>query len=169
MNLAQEIIALEMAEELALEAHQGQEYGNLEYGEHLADVACTVQRLVDQHFSDSIAYDPTPLFKMLQVAWLHDILEDTYITEDILRAKGFEEDVITSVQLVTKEEGYDYNEYIERIKTDQKALVVKLADTISNLSFSMVNGDSRRIAKYRKQYDLLFLAFSEGLVKLTIE
>ncbi len=169
MKIPQEMIALEMAEELALEAHQGQEYGNLDYGEHLSDVARTVQRLADQHFGNSIAYDPTPLFKMLQVAWLHDIIEDTYVAEGMLRERGFAEDVIHSVKLLTKAEGYDYNEYIESIKTDQKALVVKLADTISNLSFSLLDGDQRRIAKYQMQYDLLYTPFAESLVKLTIE
>lgn len=151
------------AEELANEVHLKQEYGNQPYSEHLEDVSSKTVWLLEENAVSLLVNDSAIGFKALQVAWLHDAIEDTDLTEEALRERGFAEDVIEAILLVTKEEGYNYEEYIERIKNNFLALVVKLADTIVNLSFSLVNHDERRIAKYLKQYDLLNPAFREAI------
>ena len=139
---------------LGIEAHRFQKYGNYPYSEHLEDVDRKVGWLTSKY---EIPEDV--LEKMSQVAWLHDIIEDTSVTEFQLRQK-FDKDVVDAVLLVTKTEGYDYYEYIEAIRADMLATVVKLADTITNLSFSLSMGDFKRAHKYEKQYAMLFSAFT---------
>lgn len=69
-----------------------------------------------------------------QIAGLmHDLLEDTDTTYDeILKISNIE--IAEAVRLVTKEEGYNMSEYMDRIKKNDMAKMVKLADRIHNLS-----------------------------------
>jgi (p)ppGpp synthase/HD superfamily hydrolase len=70
------------------------------------------------------------------VAWLHDILEDTPITVDGLRAAGISERVIRAVWLLTRQPGETYSEnYIPTIQQsgDPLAIAVKLADLKDHL------------------------------------
>lgn len=159
MGVVSQVEKANHAEVLAARYHGSQEYGNQPYTEHLTDVVNKTIWLLEENCLDFVINNPEECFKYVQVAFLHDSLEDTDLTEDSLREEGFGEDVIHSVKLVTKEEGYSYEEYLQRIQNDRMALVVKLADTIANLSFSMVNGNDRRIAKYQRQYNILSGAF----------
>ena len=62
-------------------------------------------------------------------AYFHDLLEDTDATpEEIERIGG--KKVLEAVSLLTKEDGYNPSEYIERIKVNPIAKVVKSADRI---------------------------------------
>lgn len=69
-----------------------------------------------------------------QIAGLmHDLLEDTDTTYDeILKISNIE--IAEAVRLVTKEKGYNMFEYMDRIKKNEMAKMVKLADRIHNLS-----------------------------------
>lgn len=69
------------------------------------------------------------------VAWLHDVLEDTTVTEDYLRQRGIPQSVIDSVKMVTRQADEDYGSFIERIgqSGDKIAIEVKLADLRDNL------------------------------------
>lgn len=69
-----------------------------------------------------------------QVAGLfHDLLEDTDTTYDEI-VQMSNTDVAEAVRLVTKEEGYNMANYIARIKQNDMARMVKLADRIHNLT-----------------------------------
>ena len=68
------------------------------------------------------------------VGWLHDVIEDTSTTAQDLLDMGFDKNLIDAVVLVTKEEGYDYNEYMQRIKANPLAKAVKIADMRANLA-----------------------------------
>lgn len=46
---------------------------------------------------------------------LHDIIEDTDMTLDNLRARGVEEDVVAAVDLLTHREEDSYEDYIRKI------------------------------------------------------
>lgn len=62
----------------------------------------------------------------------HDLLEDTDATEkEILSLTNSE--VLEAVKLVTKEKGYQMQEYIARIAQNPIAKAVKLADRLHNL------------------------------------
>lgn len=68
-----------------------------------------------------------------QIAGLfHDLKEDTDATElEILELSN--ERVLDAVRLVTKYEGYDKSTYVEKIKNNEMARMVKLADKLHNL------------------------------------
>jgi (p)ppGpp synthase/HD superfamily hydrolase len=71
-------------------------------------------------------------------ALLHDVVEDTPLTLGDLRAFGYSDDVIELVDLLTRRmpEGESHRQYLERIVSsrDARALRVKLADVIDNMS-----------------------------------
>ncbi len=68
------------------------------------------------------------------VAWLHDVPEDTPTTSKDLLDMGFDKDIIHAVELLTKTEGYDYIEYMRKIKLNKLARTVKIADMRANLA-----------------------------------
>ena len=55
------------------------------------------------------------------VAILHDVIEDTAITEDDLRREGFSERVLAALACVTHRKGEPYAEYVVRCKGDEIA------------------------------------------------
>ncbi len=82
------------------------------------------------------------------MALFHDLLEDTDATEsEILELSN--QEVLDGVKLITKEEDYDMDDYINRIQSNQKACAVKLADRIHNL-LSSVNAPE----EWRHEYYL---------------
>lgn len=93
------------------------------------------------------------------VALLHDIVEDTDMTFEQLRALGFNEEVITALTLMTHEEGVEYFDYIQRIGTNAIARKVKLADLEHNSDLSRLSKigyeDIARAEKYKKCIEYL--------------
>jgi len=68
------------------------------------------------------------------VAWLHDVLEDTACTEFYLKKLGMSKKVIDAVKLMTKKKNFSYLEYILILKRNPIARNVKIADIRNNLS-----------------------------------
>ncbi len=67
------------------------------------------------------------------VGLFHDLIEDTETTyEEILELT--DEEIADAVKLLTKEKGYVMRDYINRIKHNEIARIVKIADRIHNLS-----------------------------------
>src|SRR5262245_62351908 len=66
------------------------------------------------------------------VGVLHDVVEDTSVTLDDLRAAGFGEAVLAAVSLVTHDKGEPYADYVVRCKSNDIARRVKLADLEDN-------------------------------------
>jgi (p)ppGpp synthase/HD superfamily hydrolase len=66
------------------------------------------------------------------VAILHDVVEDTWVTLELLRQMGFPESVILAVDAVTRREGEKYFDYIERAAANPVGAIVKLADLADN-------------------------------------
>ena len=64
-------------------------------------------------------------------AWLHDIIEDTTVTQEDLAAAGIPAPVIEAVVLLTKTGG-PLDDYYARIRQNPLALAVKLADIADN-------------------------------------
>src|SRR3954454_5106143 len=60
------------------------------------------------------------------VAVLHDTVEDTWVTLDILRSMQFSAAIIDGVDAITHRKGEDYRDYIQRCARSPIALVVKL-------------------------------------------
>ncbi len=68
------------------------------------------------------------------VGLLHDVLEDTAMTDSELRERGVPEDIVTSVLVLTKP-GPNYDEFIRAVRDsgDPVAIAVKRADIADNL------------------------------------
>ena len=98
-----------------------------------------------------------------QIAGLfHDLLEDTDATiEEIINLSN--KDVAEAVKLVTKIEGYIMKDYIENIKMNVMAKMVKLADRIHNLSESS-SGSFEFQEKYIKETKDWFIDLAKGTV-----
>jgi len=94
------------------------------------------------------AGDPT----IEAVAWLHDVLEDTSVTEGTMRDRGIPDDVIACVRLLTHDDRVEYEEYLAGIKANPIAKRVKIADMLTNLGDRPTD---KQILKYSK--GLLFL------------
>lgn len=69
-----------------------------------------------------------------KAGFLHDVVEDTDMTIEDLRAKGVEEDVLSAVDLLTHRDG-SYEDYVKRIvfSGNMTAIQVKLNDLHHNL------------------------------------
>lgn len=90
---------------------------------------------------------------------LHDVLEDSPITADELLIAGLPVEVVTAVKLLTKKPMQDYQAYLETVKTNPLARVVKLADLKHNSDLSRLPSitakDRKRLKKYKKAIDFL--------------
>ena len=93
------------------------------------------------------------------VAVLHDIVEDTDISLDDLRSEGFSEEVVSAVECLTKQDGENYDSYIERISFNPLAVKIKLADLEDNSDLTrlpeVTDKDLERIEKYDKALEKL--------------
>ena len=95
-------------------------------------------------------------------ALLHDIVEDTDYTLEDIRAEGFPEEIVRVVALLTHDPEVPYMEYVRRLKPDETARKVKLADLEHNSDASRAVGEdpdilNKRMEKYRKAKEFLLL------------
>jgi len=150
---------MEIAVELAIEAHKDQKYGDKPYIYHLAQVDNLVTRVFrPEGLGHSEPYSKEHGDEMdclRAAAFLHDIIEDTSITKQDLVDAGVMPSVIVAVELMTKEDDYNYDKYIEDITLNRIARKVKLCDTAANLMNSIMEGRTKNINKYTKQIQLL--------------
>lgn len=134
----------ETAMKIAFEAHRNQkDKAGLPYFHHPMHIA--------DKFDDE---------KLIATALLHDVVEDTEITFDDLRAQNIPDDVICALKLLTHDKNTSYDDYIKNIQSNEIARQVKIEDLRHNLDTTrMRNVDSddmskektkKRIAKYRK-------------------
>jgi (p)ppGpp synthase/HD superfamily hydrolase len=74
--------------------------------------------------------------RLKPIAWLHDVVEDTWINMDVLWNSGIEVYVLDAVYWLTRHRYETYNDYISRLINHgkQDAIIVKLADMRHNLS-----------------------------------
>ena len=93
------------------------------------------------------------------VAYLHDVIEDTELTLEDLREYGFSEEVLKAVDVITKKKGQDYQTYLNSVKENKLARVVKLADLRHNSDLTrlinITEKDVERREKYQKAIDFL--------------
>lgn len=107
------------AEIVAREAHRNQvDKVGKDYIDHPRRVA---HLLKEQGFSSDI----------VAAGWLHDTIEDTWMTTDILGDLGFSEHVVCMVDAMTKREGESSEDYIQRL-LEADAICVKRADLADN-------------------------------------
>lgn len=138
---------IERSKEFAINAHGTQKYGKMPYEYHLQQV---VSKLI--HWRDLGQWEITD--ECLAVAWLHDVIEDTDTSLTDLE-NYFSDEIGYQVMMLSKYGIEDYQTYIDIIKKNPIAKLVKMADTLSNLEASILSGEMKRINKYSKQLALL--------------
>lgn len=70
------------------------------------------------------------------VALLHDVIEDTTITIEDLKNKGFPQDIIEAIEALTKRPNETYQDFIERVSNNELAKTVKIADLKDNMNLT---------------------------------
>jgi (p)ppGpp synthase/HD superfamily hydrolase len=141
-----EMATLELAVRIAAQAHEGQkDKQGHPYLLHPLRVMMNVEG------------EPAQV-----VAVLHDVVEDTAVTIDQVRAQGFADAVIEALQLVTHAKGQPYADYVVRCKANEIARQVKLADLQDNtqlprclLRQERFQTDSARLHRYILSYKFL--------------
>lgn len=111
---------VEDAHRLASTAHRGQtdKQGRPYYEGHLLPIAEEVASLGPQ---------------AVMAALLHDVIEDTHMTEAHLLTLGVPDDVVRAVASVTKRDGESYEALISRSCADPLGVHIKLADNAHNI------------------------------------
>ena len=99
-------------------------------------------------------------------AVLHDVVEDTDVTLDDLRAEGFSEEIIAALDCLTKRKNENYDEFISRVLTNEIACRVKNGDLADNMDLTRIPNptkkDIERVKKYSAAADRIMEAFSYG-------
>lgn len=96
------------------------------------------------------------------VALLHDVVEDTDMTFEDLRAEGFSEEVLSALKLLTHDKSEPYMDYVARIKGNPLATAVKLADLRHNSDLTRLNVvDDKALARVKKYAEAIKLLEKE--------
>lgn len=115
----------------AIQAHVGQlDKAGDPYWRHLSRVS---QRVVG-YFSDD-AWSSVEFDEAVQIAWLHDVIEDTEYRADDLLDEGFHRRIVDGVKLLSKPRGcLRYMDWIEHVAmlADLPTILVKIADVEDN-------------------------------------
>lgn len=92
-------------------------------------------------------------------ALLHDVMEDSDYTEADLNAAGIPYEILEALRLLTHDKNEPYLDYIRRIKGNDLARMVKLADLQHNMDLSrlpeVTEKDLERVEKYKKAVSIL--------------
>ncbi|MBR4201235.1 MAG: bifunctional (p)ppGpp synthetase/guanosine-3',5'-bis(diphosphate) 3'-pyrophosphohydrolase [Oscillospiraceae bacterium] len=134
------------AARIAEEAHRGQfDKGGMPYIFHPMHLA---EQMTDEYTA--------------AIALLHDVMEDTDISDEMLSAK-FPPRVMAALRLLTHNENEDYLDYVRRIRGNPDAKAVKLADLRHNSDTGRLTDaaaahspkTAARLEKYRKAIQIL--------------
>ncbi|MDV0445752.1 hypothetical protein MmiAt1_13470 [Methanimicrococcus sp. At1] len=129
----------------AAAAHNGQFYaGNLPYITHVCMVAAEVLA------ADRI--EPLKNIKdAVQIALLHDVLEDTPVTKEEM-LEHFDSSVVSGVDLLTKKDGQPLLEYLNGIHAGGSDIAtIKMCDRIINLQKPPAHWGVEKIAEYYEE------------------
>lgn len=86
------------------------------------------------------------------VAYLHDVIEDTSLTLLDLEMFGLSKNIIEAVDILTKKKGQDYQSYLNLVKTNELAKVVKLADLRHNSDLTRLPKITEKDLERNKKY-----------------
>ena len=93
------------------------------------------------------------------VALLHDVIEDTEYTISDLEKMGFPREVIEALSLLTHDDNVPYMDYVEKIKGNEIARKVKLADLAHNSDTTRLDEINdkviQRVEKYKNAIAIL--------------
>jgi len=98
-------------------------------------------------------------------AVLHDVVEDTSVTIDNLKAEGFPAEVIEAVQALTKQKGESRIEAAKRASENSISKAVKLADVTDNIDITRIQQPTEKDYLRLKEYEQVrALLLSHGTI-----
>ena len=133
----------EKAKEFAIEKHGEQKYGDLPYLEHL-------QNVVDVLLQYGGGWDD----ELIASAWLHDVLEDTDATrKDVYHGfGGSTADIVWALTGEGNNRREKFLSVVPKLKSNSKALMIKLADRIANVTSSLSARRYSLCEMYQKEF-----------------
>jgi hypothetical protein len=134
------------------QAHLGQKYGDRPYIEHVLEV---VEETISILANRDIWPSHPEYWFYVGTALGHDIVEDTEVTLLVLIESKIPMQIIGGINGMTKRNKETRDEYINRVKFDKFSHLVKQADSLRNLTWSIRAGAGRRIRKYTEYLKLL--------------
>ena len=141
---------LKKAENLAREAHQGQtDKSGANYIGHPLRVSTRCK---------------SPEAKIAGL--LHDTIEDTYVTPQLLKDMGFGDEIVDAVLALSRRADETYAEFIVRASQNEIAKEVKIADLEDNMDIRRLPEISEKDAARLKKY-LHSWRYLQGLEKTT--
>ena len=97
--------------------------------------------------------------KAMIIAILHDLVEDTDWTLQMLLDEGFDQDIVIAIGVLTHDDDDSYEVYVQKISLNKLATPIKLRDLEHNSKITRLKGirdkDILRIQKYNKAYMFL--------------
>jgi|GEM_PF-948501 len=139
----------------AAEAHGNQLYGGSPYILHVCMVA-------DEIFAAHQKEPFSNIENAVQIALLHDVLEDTHITENEM-LQHFSSDVVSGVKLLTKHKGQPLRDYLSGIKKgDADVSKIKMCDRIINLQRVPSHWNADKILEYDEESLLILERLGES-------
>lgn len=157
-QLERRMITREQAKALCYKYHGNQSRRGVE-GEYV-DHPIAVARMVEEYGGSELA---------ITASYLHDLLEDTECTIDILKSYGADDDLLTVMDIVTRRANEGSREHYERVLASDNldALYVKTYDNYHNSIWSRKQLKWQRetfdvdpyveIAKYASRYIKLMM------------
>jgi (p)ppGpp synthase/HD superfamily hydrolase len=89
--------------------------------------------------------------KVMTVAALHDIVEDTPLTTEYVRVT-FGDDIADAVDAITKRDGEAYPAYLKRVEANEWARLVKIEDLKHNMSRTRGKLAPSQMVKYEQAF-----------------
>lgn len=143
---------IQKAKQFALKAHGEQKYGNLPYMVHL-DAVNNIAQLHSLNESIQAA------------AYLHDVIEDTYVTYEEIKSE-FSKKIADLVWAVTSETGRNREERnrktYKKISKSTDAILLKLCDRIANIENAIATNKDDLLHIYKKEHNEFYKAMLGG-------
>ena len=110
------------------------------------------------HLMNQLLFDKD----LATIAVLHDVVEDTYISLDYLKALGFNDRVVSALVLLTHDSTTPYVDYIDEICTNYDAVLVKRKDLEHNSDITRLKGVTDKDLERMKKYHKAFVRLTEA-------
>ena len=76
------------------------------------------------------------------IAVLHDVIEKSNISLADLKNKGFDQNIISSIESLSRRKSESYVDYIERLMQNRISVKIKLLDLADNIKIHNENNDN---------------------------
>ena len=143
--------------------------GGNPYIEHLRTVAFSIRQYAETCCKDKYCDDAIFYNKAYIVALLHDIIEDTDMTRDILSKEGIDDvEILDAIESVTRQKNEKYFDFIKRVSKNNIGRIVKIYDLENNMDIKRMNTygeyEKKRLNKYWWSWRYLLGIASENEV-----